>query len=224
MFNIAARIAWIATHLRNAIGVFAAREARAHQVTWLGNRAYVPVTQPNQPPKLPDQIWLLLWNRLGRWANRFNTLYDRWRSNTLPPQRTPRPRPQTVQPPQETPPPVRLPSAHGWAGRRIPEAAPSAGQLEYLLQDPDTRALTEAAPQAGRLLRPLCRALGITQPAWLRLPSRPRRPSASAPLPSPSLAPFASNPSFPSATPKPDDRPLPPYVKAAARAWKKKGA
>ena len=220
MFNIAAQITWIATHLRNAIGVFAAREARAHQVTWLGNQAYVPVTQPNQPPKLPDQIWLLLWNRLGRLSSRFQALHDRWRSNTLPPQRAPRP--QTVQNPRETPPPVRLPSAHGWAGRRIPEAAPSAGQLEYLLQDPDTRALTEAAPQAGRLLRPLCRALGITQPDWLRLPRRPRRPGSSAPLPPSTLAPFASNPSSPSATPTPEDRPLPPYVRAAAKAWKRK--
>ena len=47
---------------------------------------------------------------------------------------------------------------------------------------PDTRALVEAAPQAGRLLRPLCRALAIDPPAWLRLPGTPEPPP---PRPSP---------------------------------------
>jgi hypothetical protein len=72
--------------------------------------------------------------------------------------------------------PTRLPRGRGWIIRRIPEAGPSAGALHDLLQQPDTRDFIEAAPQAARLLRPLCHGLGIDQPAWLKLPPRPRKP------------------------------------------------
>jgi hypothetical protein len=72
--------------------------------------------------------------------------------------------------------PARLPRARGWITRRIPEAGPSAGWLEYLLQQPHTQDFVQAAPQAARLLRPLCHALAVDQPAWLQLPPRPRKP------------------------------------------------
>jgi hypothetical protein len=72
--------------------------------------------------------------------------------------------------------PTRLPRGHGWVTRRIPEAGPSAGALHDLLQQPNTRDFVQAAPQAARLLRPLCRALGVDQTAWLKLPHRPRAP------------------------------------------------
>jgi hypothetical protein len=228
MLTLTARMTWIATQLRNAIGVFAARQARAHQVTWLGSRAYAPRTAPDQPAKLPDATWLLLFNRLGRLSTRFQALHDRWRSNTLPARRAPTPRQRAgaTQSHEElhNPAPPRLPQAQAWVSRRIPEAAPSVGQFEALLHDPQTRALTEAAPQAGRLLRPLCRALGIPQPGWLKLPRRARTPHLLAPLPAGDLAPSAVEPPPAPAPVSAPDRPLQSYVRAAARAWKRKSA
>jgi len=216
MLDIAARMTWIINELRRALGVFAVRESRAQQVVWLGTQAYTPKIPPNQPPKLPAEIWSLFWRRFNRMATRFQTLLDRWRTNTLPKKRPPRLRPVPKTTPSGTPtqpPAVRLPRAHGWVNRRIPESAPASGQLSALLRDPEARAFVEAAPQAGRLLRPLCRALGILQPDWLRLPRRPRKPRPMAP---------SALQTHPSNAPTPQDRPFQPYVRAAIRAWKKK--
>jgi hypothetical protein len=49
--------------------------------------------------------------------------------------------------------------------------------LETLLKDPDMAALIAAAPQLGRLLRPLCRSLG-RDPGAASLPPRPQAPRA----------------------------------------------
>ena len=70
----------------------------------------------------------------------------------------------------------------------------------------------QAAPQAGRLLRPLCRMLGLIVPDYLRLPARPKSPAKAPPLPPKHQAAHHTG------TP---DRPLPPEIRAAARAWKK---
>jgi hypothetical protein len=109
--------------------------------------------------------------------------------------------------------PKRLPRGHGWVVKRIPEAGPSAGALHDLLQDPHAREFVQAAPQAARLLRPLCQMLAVDQPHWLKLPPRPRaprkprapRPRAHRPLP-------LTHP----------DLKLRPYEIAAARCWIKK--
>ena len=141
-------------------------------------------------PLLPGPVWSLLWFRLERLGNRLTRLYERWQQGPLP-----KPRPKTARPnsaqraaPAEIPAfpvapgmplveaPARLPQGRGWITRRIPEAGPSAGWLEYLLQQPHTQDFVQAAPQAARLLRPLCHALGIDQPAWLKLPPRARKP------------------------------------------------
>ena len=57
---------------------------------------------------------------------------------------------------------------------RAAEAGPSGGHLHDLLQQPNTQDFVQAVPQAARLLRPLCHALGVDQPTWLQLPPRPR--------------------------------------------------
>ena len=140
-------------------------------------------------PRLPGPVWTLLWFRLHRLANRIATLHHRWQTNTLP---KPRPHPKTprktpTKPPAQIPTfpmpgvpltdaPKYLPRAQGWVIKRIPEAGEQAAHLHHLLQQQDTRDFVEAAPQAARLLRPLCRALGVDQPAWLKLPPRPRKP------------------------------------------------
>jgi hypothetical protein len=140
-------------------------------------------------PLLPGPVWTLLWFRLERLGNRLTRLYERWQQGTLPKPRPKTTRPKSVRkPPPQIPEfpvapgmpladaPTRLPRGHGWVTRRIPEAGPSAGALHDLLQQPHARDFIEAAPQAARLLRPLCRALGVDQPAWLQLPPRPRAP------------------------------------------------
>jgi len=178
-------------------------------------------------PRLPGPVWTLLWFRLGRLANRLVALHHRWQTNTLPrPRKRPEsPRKATTRPtPAQIPtfpmpgtpltdPPRRLPRGHGWVIKRIPLAGEQAAALHHLLQQPETRAFVAAAPQAARYFRPLCRALAVDQPDWLKLPPRPRKPRTPRPRP-----------------PRPDrelplthpDLKLRPYEIRAVRYWRKK--
>lgn len=184
MPTIATRLTYLVIHLRQAIAAHLDRQTRAQNLVWLGTQSYSPKVAPERLPPLAAPLWSLLLRRLDRLSVRFNTLFQRWRDNCLPRRRPARARtrPTTGPGPQPLP---RLPTAHGWVNHRIPESAPPTGQLESLLRDPETRALVAAAPQAGRLLRPLCRALGIPQPDWLRLPKRPRTPPTRKTRPTP---------------------------------------
>jgi hypothetical protein len=158
-------------------------------------------------------------HRIPWLLDRIDRLAQRWHAGTLPPPRPSRaPRPA---PPAATPTPARQrdssaharqrdPSAHGWLARIHHPARQIAGQVEHLLAQPDTRAFVAAAPQAGRLLRPLCRMLGATPPDWLKLPPRPKRPAK--PRPARPRPPALTDPSLG----------LRPYVIAAARAWRSK--
>jgi hypothetical protein len=69
-----------------------------------------------------------------------------------------------------------IPSGKAWLIRLVQPTAQYSGQIQAFLDDPAILALIAAAPQAGRIFRPLCRALGIDIPAILRLPPRPRSP------------------------------------------------
>ncbi len=213
MITISTRLGAILTTLRQAIAAFAVQQNRAQTVVWLGTIAYTPISHPNAPARLPDETWALLSNRLARIAAKFTALFARWRTNTLP-----TPRPSRAGRPYTPKPIPRLPATRGWVNHRVAEAAPCAGMLDILLQEPDLPRFLAEAPQAGRLLRPLCHALGLPEPSWLKLPQRPKRifsPPArgrgepeggSSPTPKPQGTPF---------------RPLQPYIRAAARAWKK---
>ena len=74
------------------------------------------------------------------------------------------------------------------------------GQLEHMLRtDPEMAALIAAAPQLGRLLRALCRSLGM-DPGCAKLPPRtpqprqPRKPRPPRPrAPRPDAAPKAEH-------------------------------
>jgi len=58
-----------------------------------------------------------------------------------------------------------LPGARGWLLRELGwEIAVYRSQLEDLLAEPDMRAALVAMPGAGRVLRPLCRMLGVDVP------------------------------------------------------------
>ncbi|MCX7375821.1 MAG: hypothetical protein NTY94_03680 [Alphaproteobacteria bacterium] len=153
---------------------------------WAGPELRWIIAPHGDLPLLPGPIWTLLWFRLERTANRLTRLYERWQTNTLPKPRPKAARTNSVRKPAPQIPelpapgmplveaPPRLPHGRGWITRRIPEAGPSAGQLHDLLQTATIQDFVQAAPQAARLLRPLCHALGVDQPAWLQRPPRPR--------------------------------------------------
>ena len=181
--------------LKRAIGVHLDRQARLRpHVPTMGLAIdYTPPQPPPGPQPLPQQAYELLWHRAHRIAHRFLALFARWQSNTLP---TPRIRPKTTRKPADPTArtTLRLPRAFGWANKRLPESAPAAGTLEDLIVNraAELRPFLQAAPQAARLLRPLCTALGVRPPEYLKLPPRPRKPRAPTP-PSP-RAPASTTP------------------------------
>ena len=152
-------------------------------------------------------LMLLLWSRLRRTALRFARLAEKARAGTLPP-----PRRRLRSPRPARPPPVRLPRGAAWLLRRLPQAAAAASQLQHLLADPAMAELLAAAPQAGRLLRPLCQMLGVRPPPAARSlssgrkqagPVGPRRPSGRRPRPAPPAVPGRRRARGPASSPRP---------------------
>ncbi len=119
----------------------------------------------------------LLHTRLRKTLLRLDRLTLRWQAGRLRPRAPARPRPKPATP---RPPAARLPASQGWLAKMLApdpgEILLHNGQILQLLEDPEVRALVAAAPQAGRLLRPLARAFNLPLPEYLRLPSRPRKP------------------------------------------------
>ena len=204
MSSIAERLAWIITTLCGALGAYGRRIASPPQPVWLGTRCFHPAIEPERLPRLPIPLWNLFIRRVQRTAARIQVLYDQWCAGTLKPTRH-RTRPHMPRP--HSP---RLPRGFAWATARARELAPTAGMLHSLLQEhPESRRFLAEVPRAARLVRPLCQALGIAQPPWLRLPPRPRPPRK--PRPRRDRPPALTDPSLG----------LQPYVIAAARAAKK---
>ncbi len=158
-----------------------------------------------------------LCRRINRIRERLVRLLINLAEGRLPRPHTPRPAPAE---PRTRKPVIPTPQAHLWIIRKLGwQASGFASQLNTLLHAPGMAATIAASPGATRTLRPLCRLLGIDLPAQLRpapRPTPPPRPSArpaSPPRPAPRPA--------PSAPPGTPDRPLPAYVRATVRAWKR---
>ncbi len=101
---------------------------------------------------------LILWNRLSRLMERVTTIVARHQAGRL------RRRRRTAAPaspaaPRQPPPRDRLPHRRGWLTGWVRECVAHGNHLHLLLEDPDTLALIEAAPQLRPLLRPLWRML-----------------------------------------------------------------
>ena len=155
-----------------------------------------------------------LWTRLNRAARRFERIMARLAAGT--PSRPSRPgRPSSPRPADARPAEARpfdprlaaLPSTHAWLSQALgSEGRCHASQLNYLLREPGTAALIAASPQAARLLRPLCRILGLDPAILPPRPPRPRRePSEPAgPVAPAAPAPQAVQPPEPPSAPPPE--------------------
>jgi len=122
-------------------------------------------------------------------------LVARLAAGTLPAERPAAPRPLRTRPARVAPADaLRLPRGYYWLIRLLPyEAAGYGSQLQALLAEPEMAALLAAAPQAGRILRPLCRLLAITPEGLLALPSAAGKPAPQprAAKPAPAAPPSA---------------------------------
>jgi len=139
------------------------------------------VSGHTQTPGPLQPLMTLIWLYLHRPAQRLARLIAKLQAGTLAP---PRPRTAATTPPVPRAPKLRLPSRHAWLIRLVQRTAQLYPQLEILVGRPEMADLLAAAPQAGRILRPLCRMLGIRPLApVLRLPERPRPPRPVKPKP-----------------------------------------
>ncbi len=132
---------------------------------------------------LATPLLVLLWSRLKQASARILRVAARARAGKRPtPRATPR-YPAAHQPAQT--PPRRLPHRAGWLLGPVPDARAFASQLQYLLAQPDMAALLEAAPGIERLLRPLCRMLGVARPKPPPRSTPQSRPAPRKPPPAP---------------------------------------
>jgi hypothetical protein len=138
---------------------------------------------------LAGPLILLICARLRRMAARFAAHIAR--AGTPSPLRrnrgAARPRPASA------PKAPALPRRVAWLLRLVPETAVGASQLQHLLAGPEMAALVAAAPRTGRILRPLCRMLGVRPPAFLALPPPARRAPPAQAAPAGRATPAASS-------------------------------
>ena len=225
MTEFAAKLIHMIHLLRHVVAEFVVACERPPQPVWLGTRVFVPVIAPPRHKPYPLETWNLLTIRLQRLANRLQSLFARWQQGTLKP-----PRPRASRPaghparPAPAQPYQRLPRERGWINRRVEAAAQCCGLLHNFLQQPDAECFHAEIPQSARLLRPLCHALAVDHPTWLKLPPRPRRKRPRSPAaPSQPAWPSGQRPKTHPYPMLPTDKPLRDYVLATAKAWKKSG-
>jgi hypothetical protein len=122
----------------------------------------------------------LAWLRVNRTRHRLERLLARVAAGWLPRLAAPRAAPADPAAPRRTrvcaPALGRLPRARAWLVRVAGyHAAGSGSQLEHLLTDPAMAEFLAAVPSAARMLRPLCRTLGISPPVLGFPPPKPPR-------------------------------------------------
>jgi hypothetical protein len=170
------------------------------------------------PDRSRTAFLVFVWGRLSHMVVRFAKLYARWKAGTLPKARGPRPPRAPREEDNATPrakPPFHLPGGRMWLVRHVQKSAAFGSQLRHLLAtDPEIPAFLAACPQAGRILRPLCRALGVNLPApygvtidhLVPIAPRQRAPRPRAPRPAPQAKPARTTAPKPAPPPKPRRR------------------
>jgi hypothetical protein len=123
---------------------------------------------------LTAPLILLLWSRLSRMAQRARRLAARMAAGA--PLSTPRRHAAPRSAPSR--PYIRLPRGVTWLVRVVPATSVGAAQLQFLLDDPEMAAIADSPPMR-RLLRPLCRMLGVQPPPV----TKPAPPPAAASQP-----------------------------------------
>ncbi len=88
---------------------------------------------------------------------------------------------------------MKLPRHRGWVGSLGYQVRGFAGQLKFILEQPEMAALVAASPQAQRVLRPMFHVLGLEMACVPRLVRRPTKASPVAGEP-PSPRPSPANP------------------------------
>ena len=101
-------------------------------------------------------LLVIVWGRLSRMVVRMERLIALWRAGTLPKARASRAG-RTCKTGER----VRLPTGPAWLLDYVREAGGFGAQIESLLTQEEFAAFVAAVPQAGRVLRPLCRMLGV---------------------------------------------------------------
>jgi len=167
----------------------------ADRFTWLFDGLCKVIGVDAQRQRVEAALAWAIWHRVRLLGDRLIALAERVRAGRM--------RARIKKSPHPCPPPqerergrtaalegVRLPTASlprefGWVRRMLPETGQYAGLLSYLLRDPETVALLEKAPQAGRVLRPLCHLLGVQPPEFLRRGATPAPVAAEIPAPAP---------------------------------------
>ena len=111
-------------------------------------------------------LLVAVWGRIGRIRTRLERLIALWRAGMLPKARKSRAGEMRAGGRRAS----ELPTVPAWLLVAVRAAAPLGAQLENLLSQQECKAFLAAVPQAGRLLRPLCRMLGV----GLRKTRKPR--------------------------------------------------
>ena len=107
-----------------------------------------------------SRFTLQLWNYLNRATRRF------YRALTRKPAKVRAKQARVQRADAERVRPVALPSGRGWIVRELGwEAAAYLGAMEVLLAEVATQAALAGRPAAGRILRPICRMLGVSAEA-----------------------------------------------------------
>ena len=142
---------------------------------------------------------MIVWKRFNDISKRFERLFARWKAGTLPKLRS-----RPARPRADRTPPIRLPTRRLWLILEVRKTTEYRSLLRHLFgTDPEFVAFLNAAPQARRLLNPICRALGIDLDAPygvpLGLPPHKNKPRRAAAPPQPK--PKAERPRKPRRTP-----------------------
>ena len=167
--------------------------------TWLIDGLCRAIGSDAYKRRVDAVLVLAIWNRVRRLSERFLAVVARVQSGRPrrrhekspdPDRSALRPDPPQVREREKSAAnaAVKLPREFGWIRTLLPETGQYAGVLAYLLRDPEMAALLEKAPEAGRMLRPLCHLLGVRAPEFLR------RGAVVAPTPVGVEAPRSSDP------------------------------
>jgi len=111
-----------------------------------------------------EALLVVVWQRLAGMAQQFERLVVLWRAGRLP---QPRAASESRQGAADRAPVaarVRVPTGQGWLLAHMQEAAQFGAQMQHFLSDAEMLAFLAEVPQAGRIVRPLCRMLGLPVP------------------------------------------------------------